>query len=119
MWRVAAVWASIDVAACSGRTARTSMACGTAVRQTGTDCIVGIQIANTIAFIRPLSLSAGKLPLKKLAAPANRSKRVAIDNEDGRSGCHYITPAGSDLVGQGLIDPCFGVIGSLSVINQL
>jgi hypothetical protein len=43
------------------------MAHRAAIRETGTDRIVGVKIAYAIAFVRALSLRTIELPLEKLA----------------------------------------------------
>jgi hypothetical protein len=58
------------------------MAHRTTIRQTSTNRIVGFDIACAVAFVRPLTLLASKLALKELAPATNRTKWIAINDEN-------------------------------------
>ncbi len=55
------------------------MAQCTTIRQTGTNRIIGIEVAYAIAFIRALSLRVSKFALEDLTSPTDRTKGIAVE----------------------------------------
>ena len=64
MGGVAAVGAGYDVAAGSRRAPRTAMTQGTAVGQSRANDQIGVDVAESVAFIRSLVLRLSELPLE-------------------------------------------------------
>jgi hypothetical protein len=69
------------------------MACRTTVGQPSANRAVGIEIARAVAFPRSLPVGTPEFSLEKLAAPANRTKRVASNDEEGRVQSIGIAPS--------------------------
>src|SRR5262249_33888163 len=101
------------------RSTGTAVASGTTIGKPRADSADVVDVADPIAVIGPLPLSAGKLALEELAAATHGTERIPVDNEQGRIGSHQIAPPGSDFVCQRLVDPCLGRVGGLVVINHL
>src|SRR5262249_10886911 len=116
---IAAVGARSYVPSHSRRSARTAVASGTAIGKTSADTADVVDVADSIAVIGALSLSAGKFSLEQLAATTHGAERVPVDDEQGRIRSHQVAPARSDFVGQRLVDPCLGRVRGLVVVNQL
>jgi hypothetical protein len=51
-----------------------------AIRETGANRDIGIQVADSIAFVWSLSLCLRELPLEQLPPSANRAEGIAIDD---------------------------------------
>jgi hypothetical protein len=58
------------------------MAQRTTIRQTGTNRIIGIEVAYAIAFIRTLSLRMSELALEDLAPPTDRTKGIPPNDKN-------------------------------------
>src|SRR5690349_3971306 len=71
---IAAVRPCHHVASKACRPSWASMACRTTVRETSTNGTVDIEVARAIAFPRALPHCTSEFALKKLPAPANRTK---------------------------------------------
>src|SRR5262249_17128061 len=99
-----------NVAAHSGRPSWPSMAHRTAIRETGTDCIVRIEITYAIAFVGTLSLRTIELPLEELAAATHRTKRVTVDDVNRRVRSHNIAASGTSFLLQRLGNTRLGCI---------
>src|SRR5215468_4613531 len=82
VWRIAAVRPCGDVATYARRPSWASMTHRTTIRQAGTNRIVGFDITCAVAFVRPLTLLASKFALKKLTPAANRTKWIAVNDEN-------------------------------------
>ena len=80
--RIAAVRPCGDIATDARRPSRTSMTHRTTIRQASTDRIVGFDITCAVAFVRPLALLASKLALKELTSAPNRTKWIAVNDEN-------------------------------------
>src|SRR5262249_60722196 len=79
--RIAAVGPSRYIASGACGTARTPVTKRTTVGKAGANGVVGIQIADAVAFVGALALSLRKLALEELASSPNRTKRIAVDDE--------------------------------------
>ena len=81
MWCVATVGSREDVAATSGRAARSPVAGRAAVGKSGDDRGIALDVAFAIAGSRADALRLGELALKELPAAHDRAKRIARDQE--------------------------------------
>jgi len=82
MSRIATVRAGHYVAAHSAGAPRTPMAGSATVGETCAYCLVGVEIANTIAVRRSLALQASEFALKELAATTYGTEGIPINQED-------------------------------------
>jgi len=76
-------------------------------------------VAYAVAQIRSLTVKSLKLTLKYLAAPANRTERIASDDIGGGIRGHHVAPAGSYFIGERFVDPFVRCIGRFCLIDQL
>src|ERR1051326_7967321 len=117
--RVPAIGPCHDVAASTRGSARTAVTRCPTVAETSANGDVRIDVANPVAFVRPLPLRVGKLALEDLAPPSNGAERIAVNDVDRRTGRKHISPPRPDLVSQRLVDPRLGGVWSLRVVDQL
>ena len=67
------------------------------IRQASANRAVGIQIARAVAFAWAHSFHTCEFSLEKLASPADRAKRVALDQKKGRVQSVRIAASGADF----------------------
>src|SRR5262249_24733849 len=102
--RIAAVRPCGDIATYARRPPWASMTHRTTVRQTSANRIVNFNITCAVAFVRPLALYASKLALKELASAPNRTKWIAVNDEDGRARSVRIAAPSANFILQRLGD---------------
>jgi hypothetical protein len=76
------------------------VASAAAISQPGTDGQSGADVAAAIPHVGTLSFDSCELTLEELASTANGAEGIAVNDEEGGIGCHDITLAVPDFLGQ-------------------
>jgi hypothetical protein len=92
---------------------------GAAVGQTGAEREIRVEIADSIAVIRSLSLQVSKLALKELAPTSNGTEGIVADDAHGRGLRIHIAPPGADLLCQRLVNAGVEIAGCLGIVDHL
>src|SRR5581483_879698 len=100
MRSVAAVRSRGDIPARSRRTPRAAVTSRTAVRQSGANRVIRVQVSHPIVFDRPHALRHGELSLKQLPAAPDRTKRIPVDDVQRRQWREYAAPTRADLIAE-------------------
>src|SRR5438309_5563299 len=119
MWSVAAIRPRSHISASACGAARASVTAGAAICQACANSTGQVNIAGPITVSRALSLSTEKLALEDLASTADRTERISIDDEQRGIRRHQIAAARTYFIGQRFVDPGFGGVRGLIVVDQL
>jgi hypothetical protein len=95
------------------------VAAGAAISKACANSTDQVDIAGAITVSRALTLSAEKLPLEDLASTADGAERISIDDEQRGIRRHQIATARTYFIGQRFVDPGFGRVRGLIVVDQL
>jgi len=95
------------------------MAGGTTIGQSRSDYQRILDVAQTIARQRSLSLGPGKLTLEELATPANRAEGIPGDYERRGVRRENVPATCADLLSQRLVDSFVSGIRRLRFVGEL
>jgi hypothetical protein len=108
-----------DITSEAGRAAWPTVACGTRIRESGTESTLGLDVTYSVVSSRADALVDGELSLKELATSPNGPGRVAGDEVERCIGLSDGAAAIGDLFSQGQSNSFIGSIRRLGSVDEL